>query len=38
MISTSDANKYVGPDTISNKMLIAVKVQISKPVCMLINK
>jgi hypothetical protein len=38
MISTSDANKYVGPDTISNKMLTAVKVQISKPVCMLINK
>ena len=33
-----DANKAVGPDIISNKMLIAVKVQISKPLCMLFNK
>ncbi|CAB9543087.1 hypothetical protein BROOK1789C_685, partial [Bathymodiolus brooksi thiotrophic gill symbiont] len=38
MISTLDANKAVGPDIISNKMLIAVKVQISKPLCMLFNK
>ena len=38
MISTLDANKAVGPDTISNKMLIVVKVQISKPLCMLFNK
>jgi hypothetical protein len=30
MISTFDANKAVGPDIISNTMLIAVKVQISK--------
>jgi hypothetical protein len=38
MISTLDANKAVGPDIISNNMLIAVKVQISKPLCMLFNK
>jgi hypothetical protein len=38
MISTLDANKAVGPDIISNKMLIAVKIQISKPLCMLFNK
>jgi hypothetical protein len=38
MISTLDANKAVGPDIISNKILIAVKVQISKPLCMLFNK
>ena len=38
MISTLDANKAVGPDIISNKMLIAVKVQIAKPLCMLFNK
>jgi hypothetical protein len=38
MISNLDANKAVGPDIISNKMLIAVKVQISKPLCMLLNK
>ena len=31
MISTLDANKAVGTDIISKKMLIAVKVQISKP-------
>jgi hypothetical protein len=28
----------VGPHIISNKMLIAVKVLISKPLCMLFNK
>jgi hypothetical protein len=33
MISTFDANKAVGPDIITNKMLIAVNVQISKPLC-----
>ena len=38
MISTLDANKAVGPDIISNKMFISVKVQISKPLCMLFNK
>ena len=38
MISTLDANKAVRPDIISNKMLIAVKVQIPKPLCMLFNK
>jgi hypothetical protein len=37
MISTLDANTGVGPDIISNTMLIAVKVQISKPLCMLFN-
>jgi hypothetical protein len=37
MISTLDANKAVGPDIISNKMLSAVKVQSSKPLCMLFN-
>jgi hypothetical protein len=30
MISILGANKAVGPDSIINKMLIAVKVQISK--------
>ena len=38
MISTLDANKAVGPDIIGNKMLIAVKVQISKPLWMLFHK
>ena len=38
MISTLDANKAVGPDIISNKMLIAVNGQISKPLCMLFDK
>jgi hypothetical protein len=37
MISTLDANKAVAPDTLSNKMLIAITVQISKPICMLFN-
>jgi hypothetical protein len=38
MISTLDANKAVGPDIISNNMMIAAYVQISKPLCMLFNK
>ena len=38
MISTLDAKKAVGPDIISNKMFIAVTVQISKPLCILFNK
>ena len=38
MISTLDANKAVWPDIISNKILIAVKVQILKTLCMLFNK
>ena len=38
MNSTLDANKAVGPDIISNKMRIAVIVQMSKPVCMLFIK
>ena len=37
MISTLDANKAVAPDTLSNKMLIAITVQISKPISMLFN-
>ena len=37
MISTLDANKAVAPDTLRNKMLIAITVQISKPICMLFN-
>jgi hypothetical protein len=37
MISTLDANKAVAPDTLSNKMLITITVQISKPICMLFN-
>ena len=37
MISTLDANKVVAPDTLSNKMLITITVQISKPICMLFN-
>jgi hypothetical protein len=38
MISTLDANKAVGPDIISNNMMIAAYVQISKPLCLLFNK
>ncbi|KAK6183707.1 hypothetical protein SNE40_011134 [Patella caerulea] len=37
-ISTLDANKAVGPDIISNKMLIASTHEVSKPLCMLFNK
>lgn len=38
IISTLNVNKAVGPDIISNKMLISVKNVISKPLCMLFNK
>lgn len=38
IISTLDGNKAVGPDKISNKMLIAVKREVSKPLCLLFNK
>lgn len=38
MISNLNANKAVGPDIISNRMLLAVKDQVSKPLCLLFNK
>ena len=38
IISTLDSNKAVGPDIISNRMLLAVKHEVSKPLCMLFNK
>lgn len=38
MISVLNANKATGPDTISNKMLISVKREISKALCLLFNK
>lgn len=37
-IGTINVNKAVGPDTISNRMLVSVKLDISKPLCMLFNK
>ena len=38
IISTLNPNKAVGPDLISNKMLIAVKNEIALPLSMLFNK
>ena len=38
MISTLDAKKAVGPDIISNRMLLAVKNEVSKPLCLIFNK
>ena len=38
MISTLDVEKAVGPDIISNRMLLAVRNQISKPLCLLFNR
>ena len=38
VINTLDPNKAVGPDIISNTMLIAVKNEVAKPLCLLFNK
>jgi hypothetical protein len=38
MLCTLNANKAVGPDRISNRMLVSVKEEISKPLCSLFNK
>ena len=38
IISTLDKNKAVGPDIISNRMLLAVRNEVSKPLCLLFNK
>jgi hypothetical protein len=38
MLCTLNANKAVGPDIISNRMLVSVKEDISKPLCSLFNK
>jgi hypothetical protein len=38
MLCTLNANKAVGPDIISNRMLASVKEEISKPLCILFNK
>ena len=33
-----DSNKATGPDKISNKMLISIQNEITKPLCLLFNK
>jgi hypothetical protein len=38
MLCTLNANKAVSPDIISNRMLVSVKKEISKPLCSLFNK
>lgn len=38
VLSNLNPNKAVGPDSISNRMLIAVKNEIARPLCMLFNK
>jgi hypothetical protein len=38
MLCTLNANKTVCPDIISNRMLVSVKEEISKPLCSLFNK
>ena len=38
VLNILDPNKAVGPDTISNKMLIAVKNEVAKPLSLLFNK
>lgn len=38
VLSILNPNKAIGPDLISNKMLIAVKSEIARPLCMLFNK
>lgn len=38
IISTLDPNKTVGQDIVSNRMLLAVRNEISKPLCLLFNK
>jgi hypothetical protein len=38
VLNILDPNKAVGPDIISNKMLIAVKNEVAKPLCLLFNK
>jgi hypothetical protein len=38
VLNILDPNKAVGPDIISNKMLIAVKNEVAKPLSLLFNK
>ena len=38
IISILDSNKATGPDKISNKMIISIKNEIPKPLCLLFNK
>jgi hypothetical protein len=38
IISILDSNKATGPDKISNKMIISIKNEIAKPLCLLFNK
>jgi hypothetical protein len=36
-IFSNDSNKATGPDKISNKMIISIKKEIAKPLCLLFN-
>ena len=38
IISILDSNKATCPDKISNKMIISIKNEIAKPLCLLFNK
>ncbi|CAC5417472.1 unnamed protein product [Mytilus coruscus] len=38
IVSTLDANKAVGPDIVSNRMSLAVRNKMSKPLCLLFDK
>jgi hypothetical protein len=38
IISILDSNKATGPDKISNKIIISIKNEIAKPLCLLFNK
>ena len=38
IISILDSNKTTGPDKISNNMIISIKNEIAKPLCLLFNK
>jgi hypothetical protein len=38
IISILDSNKATGPGKISNKMIISIKNEIAKPLCLLFNK
>jgi hypothetical protein len=37
-LSILDSNKATGPDKISNKIIISIKNEIAKPLCLLFNK
>jgi hypothetical protein len=38
IISILDSNKATGPDKISNTMIVSIKNEITKPLCLLFNK